>query len=1122
LTFMSVWNQPCYSIEPLRSAANNLPFTDDDIFPEELAGIANFSFGNCSNRHPDKAEANAAEYFAAKPDEWAKFARAGRKNLRGADAVCFRNTLEQTNTKYAGIRAVYWAFSKFRTETWETKQKLDTKEAVNFVNKVFTLAASPSRINQVGWEQHLDWYEKDSSEGHSKVYSWCKAEEIADSVRYLWTLKTSQKQRIITKKREALVKRTIGSKFKRILTKDGVDQITKNEIRAMRALGASGFNVEEARKAYSVVMKKVKAREEISIADAKNVSVLPYVEYPQKGARLIVFTYRGGLILYDKVDKESALILEKDHDRLVQMLQGDAKLVKYYTKYAFHEKELSSLMIDKYEAIMKLTLKSMANLTDYNCNRICRAFDVCQFLMLARLASDLNDDAVNYQTEKIKKEKLDEIIDVDAYMRIIDDEELGVKETLELAKFNKIFPCPDFCVHSVVDSIEDYAENPHPVSDRAVLGVAKGAEVVADVDEFENYCLRNRLINFFDVHDFLPGKIRNTDDPEFPSFLTAYPNVPITKIKVEHMKYIDIADTFMYRTYDGCEHELVKDKVIAPTKDKDSNKELSEFKPTERNQVMKFLFSRSFMSQKALSELAISGDLFEKYQQWILLALKAEAKKPGSRAFSMATDEVRRLLSEAEKNIATYVTHQRGSSQGKSDKDLSERLALLSGTPQFMIGHTATMFAFDLDKFSPRQNPEFKRRAMKSWSLVFGSPVFDSTIKVFTETTLEFQKFGVKDKFDMVGNDLEGFHGRLNTAAHADLMGYAVYKLKQLELTRGAASLEVLIDDGALRIDIANDQAGENVQIVTDVIDRVYAFAGQKISWDKTFVSRVMMQYLNRVFYDGIEVTPGAKAFMRIGKKQEVAVPTIISEFEAHASAARGAIQSGSDHFLTYYEYIFEVYKTLKKWGMPKGSDADLDRLAFAMFIPIGLGGFGISSLYGLSTNEGFNSMQAGIAAMRMICHSFPAFAPMANKYLNAGIRTMTTEGILRNPTAWRTKLRCLNLRRFENAAKAKVLGSSTNTLVQAANRGDFDEADDAILAAIEADKNISEVKRKMLWNITSKSHIDSLVGKLQSSSTAAAMLGRKKCLVIFIANRSEARLLIKETMMGRLVQRVL
>jgi hypothetical protein len=632
----------------------------------------------------------------------------------------------------------------------------------------------------------------------------------------------------------------------------------------------------------------------------------------------------------------------------------------------------------------------------------------------------------------------------------------------------------------------------------------------------------NRLRTFFDMNNYFPGKLK--DNVEVPSELQTYPDISPFAVSVDNIEFIDFKGSFPYRRFDGCENELVKDKTIAPQTSPDDTRRVDAYSDVERNQVLNYLFSNDFVSQKEVNELFETGRVFTDYRKWILLALKAEAKKPGSRAFSMAIDVVRKGLSEAESNVATYVKHQKGSSQGKAIDILNQRMAELAKTPDANEYLNLAIMSFDLEGFSPMQNPKFKAAAFSSWEYVFDMPDLYRLKDIFSETELVFDKFDVNDKMAMVGNDLEGFVGRINTAAHIDLMGYAIRKIRELGLSTEPGKLEVLIDDGLLRVNLDGenrDYPGKaKVQKATEVIAGIYAMSGNKISWDKTFVSQVLCQYLNEVFYDGVKVTPGAKAFMRIGKQQEIAIPTVVDELMCHASTTRGAITNGGDHRVCYVAYLFEVYKTFKRYGLKKLNDDNFLYIAFACFVPVGLGGFGLSSLYGLSTNEAFNSFQAGIANMKMICYTFPGYANFANTVLNSGVREMDAEAILRNPMAIRTNNRCLNMRRFSNVAKAIVINKSVNPVIKAQRDGAFEASDDVIFGTIENSKVINEVQRSRLWEISVNSYVESIVAKLQSSKTAANLLGMKKCYCIAHINKSEARVLLNEMASGKLVPR--
>lgn len=1113
---MSVWSNPCYAIEPIRNIANNLPFGNSSRIPPYLESVTSFHFQECKGNHPERSGKSAWEYYSEDHKRWSKFYFEAPRHLSQVEGHQFASTLEETNLSFAGLKAVYWAFEKFRTKEWEAKAKLEVKDLIEFAGTTFKLGCEASRVNKEVYQTAKSYFEEEAEEG------WAQLESATDAVRFMWTLKTSQRVRKITKRNVALVQKVFKSKLQKIKVSSSVEDTVPPPRVFPTKKALESVTKKEVIEAYTAARKRAKAGETLSKRDARLVSLLTYTEQPKKGGRLVVFTFKGGLILYDRRDHASGIFFEKDYDRLVQMLQADAKLVKYYSKYCFMSPKIGQVLSSSYEKLLHLSLEAMRKSNHDTCNKICRAFDVAQFLLLSKFANDINSLAESIQEAKIEKEKLRDVIDIDAAIEIMADTRLGIKECLELAKFNKIFPCPDFDIYSVVDSIKEKSENSHPSADVTVLVNDLGEDSIASKHEYANYQKRNRIINYYDVHGVLPGTLVGEESEDFPADLAAYPNMRPFALKLEHMAFIDIAATFNYVEFDGNEAAMVKDKTIAPTCPADSQLAVKDFSKIERNQVLKYIFSENFLPQRMIHKLAESGELFVVYKTWILLALKAEAKKPGSRAFSMATDEMRRLLSEAEYNVAQYVRSQRGSTQGKSEMSLDERLNEIAATPDLGKPYWEIILSADLDGFSPKQNISFKQEAMRSWSEVFDSRAFDATMKIFTETFLHFEKFDVADSFKMVGNDLEGFHGRMNTSAHLDLMGYAVYKMKEMDLVTGSAAMEALIDDGIMRIKLIKGRGtlAETVDQVIRTISDVYAFAGQKISWDKTFVSQILCMYLNRVFYDGVEVTPGAKAFMRIGKKLEVAIPTLSDEVAAHASTTRGAIQSGSDHLLAYYEMMCEVYKSYARWGLKSFEGSDSSRLAFASFIPIGLGGFGVPSLFQVSTNEAFGAMQSGIANMKMICHGYKGFAPMANTYLNAGVRDMSAETILRNPTTMRTKLRCLNLQRFANAAKAVVLKKSTNTLIMAVNRGDFDSADDAKLATVTATADLSEIQRSRLWAMSITSHVDNVVAKLQNSATAATIVGKKKAIGIFLANRSEARMILNETAKGRLVYR--
>lgn len=843
----------------------------------------------------------------------------------------------------------------------------------------------------------------------------------------------------------------------------------------------------------------------------REVEVVPFVIVNNEDKRWKLFRFDGGYILYDEVSDESGIFYTKDHNRLAQMLKSRAQLIKYYTNYAVNDTELNRLMSAKFYELEAMFLKSLDTNDPDFCNWVCRACDVTQFKYLASLANDVNERALADQNNKIEKEKLSKYFPIDLALKVVQDDRIGIKEELELLKFYKLFPCPDFCIYSAVSSFKKKSSKPNPCTWKVRLKVVNGPDYSTSKEEFHSYTMRNRLIMFKETHGYLPGKVERPStvkvDVDPPEYLRAYPDIDPIEIKLEDIKWINFKGTFLYRRYDGCEDELVKDKSTAG--------KIVEDAKWSGNQVLEYLFRDDFKRQAEINKAFAEGRVPDISKMEILLRFKAEAKKPGSRLFSMATDEQRRQLSELEANISLYAKNCRGSSQGKSDIDMNASLTAIATT--ISTTFEELLISFDLEAFSPKMSPEFKKFQYETWAYCFGESDILPTYSIFTDNTVKVDLFGLDDTWKLAGNDLEGFNARLNTVMHAEVMGYCVYKLKQLGIIpkQSSANLEALIDDGLLKLYFSKISYRKAMPLAVSIIERIYASFGLIISWDKTFVSQVMCQYLNRVFYDGAEVTPGVKAFMRIGKVEEMPIPSIIDELEAVAASARGAIKSGTDHRLAYWAYIWEFTMTLVKWsnydwGLFKSHD-----LAFRCLFPTSFGGFAISSLYGLATNSSFNSTVACLANIRMLVFNDPARTAYVNKILNAGVRKMTDEELLRAPTAIRSVYRTINSRRFANNAKAFVMSHSVNPFLRHVVRRLTSTESITMAEVIAGLTVINEFQRSRLAKMDPKDFLEKVVKKLQNSSTAARMLGPGKVIALTMVNKSEARALISEAARG-------
>jgi hypothetical protein len=213
---------------------------------------------------------------------------------------------------------------------------------------------------------------------------------------------------------------------------------------------------------------------------------------------------------------------------------------------------------------------------------------------------------------------------------------------------------------------------------------------------------------------------------------------------------------------------------------------------------------------------------------------------------------------------------------------------------------------------------------------------------------------------------------------------------------------------------------------------------------------------------------------------------------------------------------------TLVKWSKYNWDAFKKDDLAFRCLFPTSLAGFGVNSLYGLSTNSAFNSTIACLANIRMVIFRDRAKADYVNKILNAGVREMTLKEILRAPTAIRSVFRNLNSRRFANSARDYVMAKSSNPFLKYVVRRLTSTQEVSMADVIAPLTVINEFQRSRLAKMDPDDFLEKIVRKLQTSGTAARMLGKAKVIALTLINRSEARVLINEAAQGKFNRRAI
>jgi len=1062
---MSIGNTPCYRSEPLhktirlygdfikkRQAVDFLPeanFLVDDIDSIYIKTQERIDNGKLY----DKRSASYGEQLRRDPKLWDRTIKAARASSYRAPKPdkLFIAARELIQPKYFGIKAVYWAYKEITKTDQVWNEEFKSADFETFFNTVWKCSAAPSRIQQKAFEDLGKTY----SEARKGDWKTLKDKHLA--VKHLWIQGRDNKY----KSRE--------SKFRRL--------VDKNE-----------------------ALYKDKKYDEM-VNDRKLWDSLPYVNIGPNSLTIRITKFSNGYIIWNRFTHEGAVLFWKDHERLLTMINGKLKLDTYFKTYDTRNSGLTKRMVENWNLIHDTLLHSIdvAVRTVDRCNHICKAFDTMQFTYYSIIASDISNKSYETQSKKWALNGFEEFWDVNSLLEKLMAKTPGVTQMLELMKTYKMLPCPDFCHFSGIPNLARQNYQHRTVNLDSKHTLSNGLELTISSEEFWLYQKRAQMKTFHARHGRLPGNLIVNDDT--PEHLVAYPLMSADQISLSDMNFIDFEGAFMWHSFNGIEHELVKDKTITASSEVAEGTYMKD--GIESNQVLKYLFDPQFQNQDEVNRRYYNDQ--ENWNKKIKIAWKAEAKKPDSRLFQMKTDEDRRVLSEFEKNLFEYIKHRVGVSIGGSDMDLHKKMASMNDMNEPL--HDLVHVSFDLAAWSPEQPPEFKELGLRKWAYCFGKPEIMKQMKIFNDREIFADKLGHTDSFKGIGVDVQGFHGKMNTDLHVDMMSYCVFKARQLGVTDVPAEFLGFIDDGLLKMLLSIAQFDTRVAILCEIIELVYRAFGQEISWDKTYISQIFQMYLNEVLVDGYRVTPGAKSFLCIGEVQDVPIPNLMDELMGHAASVRGAIKAGANHNAAYAAYVEEYFFSILAWSGYKAKN--WTDLALRCFLPFNLSGFALNSIFSLSTNATFDSFEQSLANCRMIAKSAPVFTNWFKSRINVIPEEVEPHVILKNPRTMHFGLKCLNNTKFTNTVRSIVMTKSVNTYIRDISRQVNLDVTATLDEIVGNSDTLNATILELLWQIDPRSTIETLLGKLNNSETAAKVIGKRKHMALMLVYRFQAKAVI-------------
>lgn len=709
-----------------------------------------------------------------------------------------------------------------------------------------------------------------------------------------------------------------------------------------------------------------------------------------------------------------------------------------------------------------------------NSHKVCKAFHKARGIAQMRLFANENYGAIKQEIEDFKKDGLDSIIDLDKYLSLVEVCKPG--ERLDFFHVYKWMPSPDFDVTSAFGIYKDMHQNTRK------SGLSEGASERAK--EMYQRVVTERKFNIAAAYHAMTGT--------WPPLLSPTGTRP-TKEMIEQW---DPKGLFPYYQYGKDVITQIKDKAcVMPTK-------RDELNGTGVFSDKKFLLwymanSDNIDTVKDLDQLSKGIPSEDNY---VRVAYKAEGHKPDSRLFFMAPPRTRILLGEMEGNLSKIARVYPGSLQGRTaiekDKMIKHLMDLDIEPPNMTYNEDVTMklVMFDCSKFSPKSCGLVTEEYHKFWAGVFGVKEIEDLYKLGPDSDIIHTTEGLKMEYKNCGADLEGFRGRMMTMFHADMLGATCRMAKEEGLIDGKGVLAVFIDDGAIKLAVngTGEKAEANINRFLNIMQEIYASAGQDNNASKTCISSKGAELLAEVYLNGKRLPCGIKAAMRIYPDHENPAVHITEEFDAQFSSAQGAVKDGCDWIQAYKMYARANVRSIFRWVSNDAKVCDPTKLALQCLLPKSYGGFGFSSLQGLVTTGALDLTSEGMGMINRVGRYYPMTRSILKPWVRTPIVKRDPLSILRDPTRVRAARECIT----ENRLTMRIVRWLEDTPAVSAKFFknyrcvDLRDHATAVAEAILSGPSVSITMLARAWKCTPLHFIESVIGKFKRAATIIELIG--------------------------------
>jgi hypothetical protein len=328
------------------------------------------------------------------------------------------------------------------------------------------------------------------------------------------------------------------------------------------------------------------------------------------------------------------------------------------------------------------------------------------------------------------------------------------------------------------------------------------------------------------------------------------------------------------------------------------------------------------------------------------------------------------------------------------------------------------------------------------------------------------------------------------------LHGYHTRMLRENGLYEGVTKFIGFIDDALRRYEKEINSRRLSVQEIKDIVtdlEEKLRIVGRKLSWDKAYVSEVLSTILGEIFYGGVAMANGLKAFVAFDEVEEKLVEDLSSLEGNYASKAVGCKVAGASEVACMYSYIHNTMKQHYRFGVRVGDNErmSIDEYCVWCLAPLSYGGAGMRTPIELGSTETGNRTTAGVGNLCRLGADEPTFIGPINQLLAGRPEPMSPMDFLRDPTQYRVQGPRIRTQRVPQHVRDNIQYYATSPQMteliatEAAARPRVEEYAKQLMNFAYVDK--AEVEK--YYKATEMSQIDSLVTKICTSDTVKSLI---------------------------------